>query len=206
MTLKQKKPGKLFEFELESDSLVLKQKQGAERLQTRIKYSTLLPDPDHRASSERKLLYFGIFLVLLAFVFGCSATTTLDEVNRIFFTSLTIVTLIAAAVCIHRFRKSRFDVVTYFYRNGAFAFNVWRDVPDEASFAEFISKLGKLIKDEQASTDHAGSTTTSLSSEIDRLGALREKGLLTDEEFVRAKSLLLEQLDRGNRVMGFHQG
>ncbi|MGL4400836.1 MAG: SHOCT domain-containing protein, partial [Luteolibacter sp.] len=196
----------LFEYELESDSLVLKQKQGAERLQTRIKYSTLLPDPDHRASSERKLLYFGIFLVLLAFPFGFTATTIPDEVVRIFFTMLTIVTLIGAAVFIRRFMTSRFDVVTYFYRNGTFAFNVWRNVPDEASFTEFVSKLGKLIKDEHPSTDHAGSTTACLSLEIDRLGGLREKGLLTDEEFARAKSSLLEQLEQGGRVIGFHQG
>lgn len=205
MILKQKTPGKFTEYELEKDAIVLKQKQGAERIQTRIKFETLLTDPDHRASAQRGLLYFGIFITLLAIIFSSVASTTHDEVSRIFFVMLTVVSLAAAAVFFHRFRRSRFDVITYFYRNGSFAFNIWRNNPDEASFSDFVSELNQLIKVERESSDRAASEGSSLATEIDRLGTLRDKGLLTEEEFLRAKSSLLDGLDRSGRVMGFHQ-
>lgn len=204
MILKQKTPSGVIEYELEDEALVLKQKQGAERLQTRIKYATLLTDPDHRASSERKFLYFAIFLGFLMLFFGGIGASTKDEVSRIFFIMLAFVTFIVAAVFFYRFRKSRFDVLTYFYRNGAFAFNLWRNLPDEVAFSDFLPKLTTLIKEGQETSVNAGASA-SLSSEIDRLGALRVKGFLTDDEFARAKASLLEQLERGGRVMGFHQ-
>ena len=202
MTLKQKTPLGLIEYELDDDALVLKQKKGSERLQTRIKFLTLLPDPDHRASAERKFLYVAIFLGVLALLFLWVGYGNPDEVTNIFFKSLAFVTLIAAGIFVYKFRKSRFDVLTYFYRNGAYAFNIWRNLPDETAYSEFIARLGESIRKEPEEVRNAGAP--SLSSEIDRLGALRVKGFLTEDEFARAKASLLDQLERGNRVMGFH--
>ncbi|MES2996911.1 MAG: SHOCT domain-containing protein [Verrucomicrobiota bacterium] len=117
--------------------------------------------------------------------------------------ALTITCIFSAAVVFFvRFRKSHFDVIIYFYRNGAFAFNIWRSIPNEAAVADFTSKLDESIKASHQATTHPDSVA-GISSEIDRLGALR-KGLLTEEEFSRAKATLLEGLERGSRVVGFH--
>jgi len=45
----------------------------------------------------------------------------------------------------------------------------------------------------------------SIALELEKLGKLRDRNLLTEEEFSKAKDGLLSQIERGSRTMGFHQ-
>ena len=206
MIIKQKTPDlTLLEYELDEDALVLRQKSGSERLQTRFNYSTLMPDADHRAGSERKWLYFAIFQLCVAVFFGAAASGESREREiSIVFTMFMLVFLVTTAVFIFKFLRSRFDVLSYLYPNGGLAFIIWRNLPDEQTFAPFIAGRTGRIKQAREAV-RAAASPDSLSTEIDRLGTLRDKGLLTEEEFARAKASLLDQLERGGRVMGFHQ-
>ncbi len=205
MTLTQKSPTSgTLEFELGDDALTLRQNKGSQRLQTKILYSALLPDPDHRAASQRGLLYAagGVAFFLVNLLVALPQVP--DDGSRQFVGLLVFFLLIGFVFLVRRFFKSRYDVLTYFYRNGSFALNIWRNRPDEATFSAFVAKFGELLKkthDEISSPPPLGPT---LSAEIDRLGALRLKGLLTDQEFTRAKESLLSQLEQGSRVVGFH--
>ncbi len=205
MTLTQKSPTSgTLEFELGDDALTLRQSKGSQRLQTKIPYSALLPDPDHRAASQRGLLYaaggVAFFIVSLLLVLP----EVPDDGSRHFVGLLIFCFLIGFIFLILRFFKSRYDVLTYFYRNGSFAFNIWRNRPDETTFSEFVGEFGGLLKKTHDEVSSPPPIQPTLSAEIDRLGALRLKGLLTDQEFARAKESLLSQLERDGRVVGFH--
>lgn len=190
-------------FELMDDKLVVRIRKGANHSETSIIYRTLMPEYDSRASSERRYLVTGVVLVIFAVSLFFIAGTVTDQVMRFMPIMGAILLLGFAVAVVRQYLATRFDLVLFFYRNGSVAFSIDRDKPDPEAYHSLVENIVRRIKN--AEEEPLSANSTSLIGELERLGKLRDKSLLTDEEFAKAKESLLAQIERGARTMGFHQ-
>ncbi|MCU0607906.1 MAG: SHOCT domain-containing protein [Candidatus Edwardsbacteria bacterium] len=88
------------------------------------------------------------------------------------------------------------DVILFKVRNDPKSYLVlWNYLPDPESFSRFLEMLVKKIS--SVSIVPPGKTAGTFAAELVEIGRMREKGLLTDEEFILAKKRLLEPQDQG---------
>ncbi|MEO8616573.1 MAG: SHOCT domain-containing protein [Luteolibacter sp.] len=189
---------------MEETSIQLRNQKGASRYQTTINYSTLLPEPDHRSSSSRFYLVIGLFPFAAACFFFYLAYKSPDQFSIFACSGVGVMAIVLSLLAVKKYQASRYDLLTFFYLNGSFAFSLAKNNPDKMTFSAFVESLLRKIKDAQTTIPHSITSLTPI-AEIEKLGILRDKGLLTDEEFEKTKKSLLDQLTQAPRTIGFNQ-
>lgn len=76
--------------------------------------------------------------------------------------------------------------------------------PDEKTFSIYIKKLVSLIKTiEEKEQENIESNEVSVTNKIKEFAQLRDKGLISEEEYQISKKKLLNQIDNPEKQIGF---
>lgn len=100
--------------------------------------------------------------------------------------------------CIVKFKKKSLDCLSFALRDGG-ALHIWHEKPDAKTFHAFCEELSRRAKGGFQTEVHK--TDKSLSAEIRELAKLKADGVLSDAEFERAKTKLIDTA--GERKIGF---
>ncbi|MBN2703596.1 MAG: hypothetical protein JXR23_05220 [Pontiellaceae bacterium] len=145
-------------------------------------------------------MIFGTFVfALLGITFaipGCSKDTIGFLFVALFF-------WLFAFVCWIEFKKQSYDIVIFQDPFSGRKAIFHRQIPNAEEVQEFIDKLCSEIKTKKA--EYAKSQQT-LPEQINQLAAMKESGMLTEEEFKKAKEYLIgESNSSGSFGFGFRQ-
>jgi len=103
-------------------------------------------------------------------------------------------------ICLWRFRTQSVNAMVYYFRNGDGQLHIWFEKPNPKTFQSFCEALTKHA--EKAWQERPSDPSAqSLAGEITALKKLKDTGVLSDAEFERAKTKLLEQVEQ--RRIGF---
>ncbi len=102
-------------------------------------------------------------------------------------------------VCFWKLKSDAVDGASFHFRGGG-QMHIWFNLPDPNTFQKFCEILAKMAtEDYQKNIQYLPSTT--LTGEILELKKLKDANILTESEFEKAKTKLLE--GNSNRKIGF---
>ena len=205
MTLKQKRPGSgTTEIQLLDDKLIVRYSKGSNRTESSINYTSLLVDPDYRASADKRLVVAAGFAALMASFLMFSSRGGQDTELSPVMVMAGLILLGLSALLVRKYFTSKFDLCLFYYGNGSPAFNLNRNQPDQETYEKFVADVSRRVKTSIDEISPPG-LPGSIALELEKLGRLKDRNLLTEEEFAKAKEGLLSQIDKGSRTLGFHQ-
>ena len=94
-----------------------------------------------------------------------------------------------------------YDSTILHYRNGGVAFAIPNNQPSKEAVAAFVAELSDRIK--RAVPLTGPSAADGFAAQLLQLDELRQRGVLSDEEFAKAKARVLESGERIERRIGF---
>jgi ribosomal protein S20 len=149
------------------------------------------------------LIIFISFIILIVWgIISCFRSTSDRDVAYFLLIPLVFAVLFGWT-CLTRFRQNSINVVIFFLRQNG-QIHVWHNKPDAKTFTTFCETLSKKCE-EAWNNRPLDASAQSMAGEIAALNNLREKGILSEEEFQKAKARLLDQIDVKERKVGFAQ-
>lgn len=146
----------------------------------------------------------GVFLlILVGFLWGAFKGRLWSDAF-ILCVGVAVCFLVPAGLCWREFVRRSYDVLIMSEPSTGNRLVILRSVPDSATVDSFVAALQSEIKKarESIQQSYAASSAT-LSGELERLAGLRDRGVLSDAEFQKAKTGLLG-VGESARSIGFH--
>jgi hypothetical protein len=145
-----------------------------------------------------------IFAVPALGFLGATFTTSFGTSAFFWFSGIFLVFLLPLGLCWREYVVRSYDLLEFLEPMTGNRLILFRSVPNQAAVNAFVGTLQQAIRKAREAAD-VGATRGrgTLSDELERLAALRDRGVLTDSEFQQAKTALLASLER-KRDIGFH--
>ena len=109
---------------------------------------------------------------------------------------------IVAVLCARKMVKNRYDITIFQNRFGGASVTLFNDNPDPTTYKEFEAALIKTIQ--EAKTQHNPMGQKTIAQELKEISALRDQGVLTEDEFSRLKEGLIQSASAQKRI-GFER-
>ena len=153
----------------------------------------LAPEPFHDSMSAKRMIVamcvFAFFSILFA-VPAVFLQTKLNVEGRQILLGISILFGLGALLCWREYLRQSYDTYAFHDVFTGQSIILLTNLPTEEFFMDFVNKLKTEIQSIQKR--NASAAKLSLVDQIEELGRLKTEGLLSDEEFVKAKNNLIE--------------
>jgi hypothetical protein len=144
----------------------------------------------------------GIFLIPLLGFLWAAFTARFGSEAFFWFVGSTLLFLLPVGLCWREYVRRSYDLLVLVEPLTGNQLAIFRSVPNAAAVDGFLAKLqAEMQKARESVQLFSGLSGVTLSAELERLAALRDRGVLTEPEFQQAKTTLLGGGE--NRRVGF---
>jgi hypothetical protein len=138
---------------------------------------------------------------LLGFLWG-AVTARFGSEAFFWFVGGTILFMLPVGLCWREYVRRSYDLLVFSEPLTGNQLVMFRSVPDQAAVDGFVATLQTEMQKARESAElSSGPGSVMLSAELERLAALRDRGVLSEAEFQQAKTTLLAGGE--NRRIGF---
>jgi hypothetical protein len=142
-----------------------------------------------------------IFLIPLLGFLWAAITARFGSDAFLWFAGATLVFMLPVGLCWREYVRRSYDLLVLSEPFTGNRLVIFRSVPSSASVDGFIATLeAEIQKAKDAARLSSGPSSVTLSAELERLAALRDRRVLSEAEFQQAKTTLL---GGENRRIGF---
>lgn len=178
-------------FILQDDGILkVSSSNSGRRMEFTVNISQLNPEPTREAFTARQMfigmLVSAFIVVVLVICASVPETTHEASLALLFFSGFM---LLPTLLCWREYLKQSYDLIVFQNQVDGQRLFLLANLPTPASVEDFVSKLKADITSKR---EDIKPFSLSLADQIKELGKLKESGLLTDDEFAKAKANLIE--------------
>jgi hypothetical protein len=153
--------------------------------------------------ASEMILGMAIFAIPLFSFLWLTVTARFGSEAFFWFLGATLLFLLLMGLCWREYERQSYDLLVLLEPMTGNRLIIFRSEPDQATVDGFMSTLiAEIQKARETAQVFSGSSSTMLSAELERLAALRDRGVLSEAEFQQAKTTVLG-VGASGRSIGF---